>query len=259
MPQYRPLGVVPTPANWTIPDSVELDLELLFAHYDGAAAAGSYVPAVEIISDSGDTVGIMKMPSTVAAGSSVEATWGPFLGVNPPAAVSSPGLMWASVEISGNFAITDTVNGNIVPWHDAIYDTGTPTPFWSNANPTRLTAPANGYYLSVGNLEFEVITVSTNLGCYLYRNGATGLAFEYEFNSDTVLSSDGAGSASYTLQGGSHGVIALNQGDYLELLAFVQPTTGVPSPTHLIDLRPAQNHYAKWTLICLATTPGAVR
>ena len=82
MPQYLPLGVVSTPANWVIPESLALNLELLFAHYDGTGAATSYIPCLEIISDSGDTAALVPMPTAVAAASSVEATWGPFLAAS---------------------------------------------------------------------------------------------------------------------------------------------------------------------------------
>lgn len=92
MPQYRPLGTVSTPASWTLPASLEIQLEAVFAHFDGSGAAGSYLPTVEIVSDAGDTVVEIPQDSAVAAGSSVEGSWAPFLraastGITPGSGV----------------------------------------------------------------------------------------------------------------------------------------------------------------------------
>lgn len=244
-------AVEAAPDDYLIPSGPDLALKTVTAHLDGSGAAGAWFPALQVLDPAGTPVWTAVAPTAVAAGASVDASW--FRGVaGETTTLSVPGLMWASVEISGAFAITDSTNGNIVTWHDAIDDTGSPTPFFNSLHPTRMTAPISGYYLSLGNLEFDAIPVDTNLGCYLYKNGATGLNFSYEFNTRTILSADGAGSASYNLQGGTHGVFFLNAGDYLELLAYVQPSTGVTFPVHLIDLRPTQNHFSKWSLICLA-------
>lgn len=248
-------GTAATPASHTIPGNGQIQPKAIFATYDGTSAVGTYKPALKIISDGGELVGIYPTDTSIAAGGSANVSWFPGVGGSPSGVgPSSPGLMAVSVEVQGAQAITVGPNDQIVVWDATQFDTGTPTPFWSNANPTRLTAPVDGYYLSLGNLEFDVITVQTNLGCYLFKNGATGFAYEYEFNTDTILSSSGPGSASYNLQGGTHGVIGLAAGDYLEMAAFIQPSAGVPATVNLLDLRPAQNHYTKWALVCLATT-----
>ena len=244
-------GTAPAPAQFTVPGNGQIRPKSIFATFDGTGAAGAFTPALEIISDGGQTVGIYPTSSAVAAGGSADVSWFPSVSGGVTTILSSPGLMWASVQINGAQNITDSANGNVVTWNSAIFDSGTPTPFWSNAHPTRMTAPVNGFYLSLGNLEFDVTNVLTNMGCYVYKNGATGLNFEYEFNQISVANADGVGS--YTLHGGTHGVLTLNAGDYLELLAYVRPTAGVAFPFQLIDLRPAQNHYSKWSLVCLAT------
>lgn len=79
MPQYRPLGIGNAPASWLIPDALTLQLEAAFAHFDGSGAAGSYFPCLKIVSDAGETVAMIPMDADVAAGSSVEASWAPFL------------------------------------------------------------------------------------------------------------------------------------------------------------------------------------
>lgn len=79
MPQYLPLGNVNAPASWTLPAALQLQLGAVFAHFDGTSAAGSYIPTLQIVSDSGNTCLEIPMESSVAAGSSVEASWAPFL------------------------------------------------------------------------------------------------------------------------------------------------------------------------------------
>lgn len=241
------------PAGYTVPPAQEIIVKSVKADVDGSGAAAPFLCVLQLVSQDGVIVWQAQTTSAVAAGGSATVSWFPRVAAGGTTILSNPGLMWASVQINGAQNITDSANGNVVTWNSAIFDSGTPTPFWSNVNPTRMTAPINGYYLSVGNLEFDVTSVLTNMGCYVYKNGATGLNFEYEFNQISVANADGVGS--YTLHGGSHGVLTLNAGDYLELLAYVRPTTGVSFPFALIDLRPAQNHYSKWSLICLAAKP----
>ena len=79
MPQYRPLGTAAAPATWTLPASLELAVNSVYASYDGTGAAGSYIPTLEVISDAGDKVVSIPQDASVAAGSSVEASWAPFL------------------------------------------------------------------------------------------------------------------------------------------------------------------------------------
>lgn len=79
MPQYRPLGTAAVPATWTLPPSLQLIVQSVYASYDGSGAAGSYIPTLEVISDAGDKVVSVPQDASVAAGSSVEATWAPFL------------------------------------------------------------------------------------------------------------------------------------------------------------------------------------
>ncbi len=77
--QIAPLGTVTAPADYTIPNAQEITLAAMFAHFDGSAAGTSWVPTLQIISDSGHTILEVPQDASVAAGSSVEASWAPFL------------------------------------------------------------------------------------------------------------------------------------------------------------------------------------
>lgn len=110
MPQYVPLGTVDAPASWTLPPSLQLQLEAAFAHYDGTSAAGAYLPCLKVISDSGHTVGMYRANDSVAAGASVEATWGPFLG-RGGAAAAATAAPWALCSMP-NSTVTVAAAGN---------------------------------------------------------------------------------------------------------------------------------------------------
>lgn len=77
--QYKPLGNVSAPADWTLPGNLELLVKRAFAHFDGTAAGGSFLPTLQVLDDAGRTVLEVPQDAAVAAGSSVEASWAPFL------------------------------------------------------------------------------------------------------------------------------------------------------------------------------------
>jgi hypothetical protein len=66
------------PSNYTLPDAAELRLKAVYAELDGSGAAGTYLPCVTIISDSGDVIArAVDQDVSVAAGASADVTWFP--------------------------------------------------------------------------------------------------------------------------------------------------------------------------------------
>lgn len=72
-------GVQNAPASRTTADSEVFTLLAVNANFDGTAAAASFLPCVEIISDAGQVVARTITDSAVAAGGSAEVTFAPFL------------------------------------------------------------------------------------------------------------------------------------------------------------------------------------
>lgn len=241
-------GLADAPAAWTVPGNGQITPLSIFAHYDGSGAATPFVPAIKVISDGGKTVGIYPYTSSIAAGGSADVSW--FPGGRVTATLSNPGLMAVRVNIVGNINIPEGDPGVFVTWGEAPLDTGSPTPFWNSGTPLRLTAPVSGHYLSIGNLEWGLVgagNAPAYTGHYLYLNGTPSPSYLYEFN--TAEPDIGV---AYNLNGGSHGIIHLNAGDYLETLAYNFNQGG--AARNLIDLRPTENHYASWSLILVAAT-----
>jgi len=75
-------GVDAAPLQYKIPAAQELILKTLFASFDGTAAAGPFLAAARILSPAGKVVAEFFNPTAVAAGSSADVSWAPFLGAS---------------------------------------------------------------------------------------------------------------------------------------------------------------------------------
>ena len=107
--QIAPLGVIVVPADYAVPNAQEVTLRALFAHFDGTAAGGDFVPTLQIVSDAGLTVATIPQDTTVVAGDSVDATWGPFLRSAKAAAAAAPFMEYLHLIRETNKSITSGV------------------------------------------------------------------------------------------------------------------------------------------------------
>lgn len=72
-------GTQSAPAERVTKDAERFTLLAVNATFDGTAAASSFLPCVEVISDAGEVVARCPTDSAVAAGGSAEVTFAPFL------------------------------------------------------------------------------------------------------------------------------------------------------------------------------------
>lgn len=70
-------GTAPAPASWRVPGNGQIQPKSIFAHFNGSGAATAYKPAIKVVSDGGETVGIYPCPDQVAAGGSADVSWFP--------------------------------------------------------------------------------------------------------------------------------------------------------------------------------------
>lgn len=75
-------GTAPAPATWLVPGNGQVTPRSVFAHYDGTGAGVAFLPALKVISDAGQTVGIYPCGSSVAAGASADVSWFPRVAAN---------------------------------------------------------------------------------------------------------------------------------------------------------------------------------
>jgi hypothetical protein len=76
-------GTAPAPAHFVVPGNGQIRPKTVFATYDGTGAAGSFKPALKVISDGGETVGVYATDDTVAAGASADVSWFPGVTATP--------------------------------------------------------------------------------------------------------------------------------------------------------------------------------
>jgi hypothetical protein len=85
------------------------------ATFDGTGASGAYLPCCSIYSQAGALLA-RDFPSQVAAGSSAEVTYHPFLRSASGGGVASAGVEWARLTRTTSLTVT-TVNPQVrVPW-----------------------------------------------------------------------------------------------------------------------------------------------
>ena len=114
--QFNPLGSVTAPADWQLPPSLNLLLKNVYASYDGTGAGGSFQPCLQIISDSGHTVGSYPCPTSVAAGGSADVTWFPRLA----APATATGLPWLFVTRSPGASLASATSYSEVDLNPAL-------------------------------------------------------------------------------------------------------------------------------------------
>lgn len=157
--QFNPLGTVTAPADWTLPASLNLQLKNVYASFDGTSAAGSFVPCLQIISDSGHTVGSYPSATTVAAGASADTTWFPGL--------RTPCPQWPNSNQS-----TEVLSFG--PWA-----------YWklneANAAPTAVDSSGHGRNLTIRDADVTggrsgIVPTSSDTSSFVIWNSATNVA-----------------------------------------------------------------------------------
>jgi len=163
MTQYVPLGTVTAPADWTLPGGLEIQLETVFAHFNGASASGSFLPTLEIISDSGHTVVQIPMDASVASGSSVEATWAPFLGRGTAGAIR-----FDTSPQSGDYLVVDTTGSHGVTTTGILLEANN-----SSGAAVWIHAPSGGILLSSSK------SIELSAGGDLQTDAAAGMVLTH--------------------------------------------------------------------------------
>lgn len=79
------------PLSYQVPGAQLIQLQAVYGEFDGSGAAGSYLPAVEILSQDGLRMMLCPVSTQVAAGASANVTFGPFLGRGPGGAPAPGG------------------------------------------------------------------------------------------------------------------------------------------------------------------------
>ena len=251
------------PKGYTVKGAQEIIVRSVTASFDGTSAAGSFVPAVQIVDPSGFVTGTYPLDSPLAVGALADISWFPGLG----AGSSSPTdpMMFARVELVGDLTIATGDPGALISWNAATFDLGSPNPFWTSLHPARLTAPVTGYYLSIVNPIWDDAAALPDgeLATYFYINTETPLITTSKGKEASFPLTQNITFPHFSFPGQSHGIYHLNAGDYAVLNAFADTGSGAGSPAtiKLLDLRTHGGEpqlTTSWTLILLAGEVGPV-
>jgi Concanavalin A-like lectin/glucanases superfamily len=209
--------VAAAPLDYVVPGAQLIELVALNAVFDGSGAAAAFLPAVEIISDSGHTVSRSIVDTQVAAGGSAEVTFAPFLrrsggaccgssasGYSATVLATGPDAAWPLDETSGTTAHDQTGNGHdlgetvfaggSIAWGASAGPPGGTATYWSGTNTGFFAHPASALAMHTDNfaaaawvsIPASVITGQQIVGeGESLRAGATGgwcIYFDAAFN-----------------------------------------------------------------------------
>lgn len=152
-------GTAPAPATWLVPGNGQVTPRTIFAHFDGTSAASPFFPALKVISDAGQTVGIYPSQLSVAAGGSADVTWFPGLGNGGSGALQR--LVGARIEARATQAIADNTASDLT--YDTVeFDTDGMANL--GANNRILTVNTPGWYLIVCCLSYPYNNAGRRIG-----------------------------------------------------------------------------------------------
>lgn len=134
-------GTAAAPASFTVPGNGQIQPKSVFATYDGTGAAGAFQPALKVISDGGEVVGIYPCDTSVQAGGTADVSWFPHVAAQKTASLPF---------IKAVRTATQTMPANSVnplSWSKAgITD---PSVFsWNAGTPTVITISQPGTYIA---------------------------------------------------------------------------------------------------------------
>jgi hypothetical protein len=171
-------GTEATPAAFVIPGNGQLRPKAVFASYDGTGAGGSFVPALKIISDGGETVAICPADVTLAAGASADVSWFPRVAAAAQAA-SSGVIPVAAGRVDPGTPVTVPAHGAIeIPWFEVNFSDSSQFG-WSSGSPTILTV-TNGGILLYSLTIMPWVDWPVSAAGFIRFNGHTGGDISFE-------------------------------------------------------------------------------
>lgn len=139
-------------SEYTLPDAASFTLKAVNADFDGSVAGSAYLPAVEIVSDSGHVIARAVDPGvSVGAGDSAEASF--FPGVKH-AASAAAGTAFPFGRAARIFSVQSIPSGSF-PDTPISFDVASGTSglvSFDPAEPTKLTYTALGLYIVYGSV-----------------------------------------------------------------------------------------------------------
>jgi len=190
------------PAQYIIPGTLELVVQAIVARFNGAAAAGSFLPCLSVYTQDGRLVARVRPDQELAVGDTGVVTFAPFLRRATGGGLGHPRAVVTRVTTQSIASATFVpINFTAAPVNEQT--------IWAAGNPNRLTAPVSGMYFSACWLSW-VGSLVGNVGLHLRS-----------FNGDFISQQfwQAASGTAQTKLTSSTGAIAMNAGDWIEWVA----------------------------------------
>lgn len=170
MPEQQITGfpVRAAPNSRVTKDSESFELLAVNATFDGSGTGSDFLPAVEVVSDSGVVVARHVTDATVTAGDSAEVTFAPFLRRTAPG-----GIRFDVPNVGGYLSVQTTGAGP--SGYSQTYIAGSAGFLWQT--PGAGTFDFDGGGSAPVNWDVGAYTVNTNGGTYQVDTGGGGAQF----------------------------------------------------------------------------------
>lgn len=145
-------GIASAPATFTIPGNGQIQPKAIYAVFDGANAGSPFYPALKIVSDGGEVVGIYPTCGTIAAGGTAAVSWFPDVApcCGEQAEPTSTGTIEALTSAAGTLTVTaptgPSTNLDLAP--TAV----TPGTYGDATNVSQITVDADGRITSAADV-----------------------------------------------------------------------------------------------------------
>jgi hypothetical protein len=196
-------GVGAAPQSYTVPNATEILPRAVFATFNGAGAAGAFLPTVQIVSDGGVVVASVSTDAAVAAGGSASVTFAPFL--RAAAAGGGSGIQFDTRPQAGGFLQVTTT------------DAGANSFNLESGGQMDIRADETLTVLSHADLEVSstaAMTIDSQAGITITNTAAGVLLIESSPDGGiTIRDQGGAASAGITVESSASGISV--SGEYI--------------------------------------------
>lgn len=195
------------PYRYDVPGSVELVVQSVVARFDGAGAAGTFLPCLAVYTQDGHLIARVRPDQEFLVGDTGVVTYAPFLRRKSGFPNGDPrcGMSRNALQSIPNNVLT------ALSWDTVIENA---FGMWSAGTPTRITSAVNGLYVISANIEWAVNGVGhRDVGI---RKNGTIIAARQLWMAST--------SGSATFQATATFQFLLAPGDYFEVV--VSQTSG---------------------------------
>lgn len=158
------------PATFQLPPTLDLVIQSIVVRWNGAGAAGSFLPCLSVYSQDDRLVGRFHPGPTLAVADTGVVTYAPFLGRQQSSGdlgtIVGCGL-WQTVANPATIPDGFVYQGPLV-YDTVVFDSGG---FYSAAQPSRITFQETGIYVCRTQIGYDV-TVAGSFGLNIVINGA---------------------------------------------------------------------------------------